>query len=118
LYEHLENQHKPFVSDQANEMMELIHKIDDLFNFALHIVKEDRFDQIEEMIVKRDSLVDDLIKLEKIQIKRIKGQGVNTRNSILYFNIITETKNLLMSMVNLMKSHRDFITLTQKNKSL
>jgi hypothetical protein len=55
-----------------------------------------------------------LEKMEVAQIKRIKAREVNTRNSVLFFNIITETKNMLLHAINLIKSHRDFIIVTRK----
>ncbi len=54
--------------------------------------------------------------MEIAQIKRIKAKEVNTRNSVLFFNTITETKNMLLHAINLIKAHRDFITITQKTK--
>ncbi len=117
LFEHFDNQHKPFIQPQVENLHELTNKIDEILNFALHLTKEGKFEKLEELIQKRDTLVDDLSKLEKTQIKRIKAAEVNTRNSLLFFNIISETKNLLMHMVNLLKAHRDFITESIKSKT-
>jgi hypothetical protein len=64
----------------------------------------------------RDKIVQYIEKMEIAQIKRIKAKAVNTRNSVLYFNTITETKNMLLHAINLMKSHRDFITATMKER--
>ena len=70
--------------------------------------------EIEELIAKRDAIVDVLGKLEKAQIKRIKAKLVNTKNSILYFNTITETKNMLLHFINVVKAYRDFVTSTKQ----
>ncbi len=114
MYEHLDNQHKPFRKVQGEELTDLINQVDELFNFSLHIIKENNFNKIEELIEKRDSIVDVLGKMEKAQIKRIKAKLVNTKNSILYFNTITETKNMLLHFINLVKSYRDFVTSTKQ----
>ncbi len=45
----------------------------------------------------------------KKQIKRIKAKVVGTRNSGLYIGILQETKNYILYLGNLLKSHRDFI---------
>jgi hypothetical protein len=81
----------------------------------LHIVKENKFELIGDLIEKRDEIVDLLAVYEKSQIKRIKGKLVNTRNSLLFFNTLTETKNMLLHFINLIKAYRDFITLTKKH---
>lgn len=114
LFEHLDNHHKPFTKDQSDEMKKLVSQIDEFMNFMLHIVKENKFDQIEELIEKRNKIVELLADYEKAQIKRIKTKLVNTRNSILYFNTLTETKNMLLHYINLIKAYRDFITLTKE----
>ena len=54
--------------------------------------------------------------MERNQIKRIKLKEVNTRNSHLFFKIISEIRNLMLQSVNLIKSHRDFITFSKHNK--
>jgi phosphate/sulfate permease len=114
LFEHLNNHHKPFTKEQARELKNLVVQIDEFMNFMLHIVKENKFDEIDELIKKRDKIVELLADYEKAQIKRIKGQLVNTRNSVLFFNTITETKNMLLHYINLIKAYRDFITITKK----
>lgn len=116
LYEHLDNHHKPFINEQADELDKLKTEIDQFFGFALTIVNERKFNKIEELIHMRDKIVEYLEKMEIAQIKRIKAKAVNTRNSVLFFNTITETKNMLLHAINLLKSHRDFITATMKER--
>lgn len=114
MWEHLENQHKPFNEGQTNEIKNLVTEIDEFYNFALYIVKENKFDSLEELIAKRMSIANYLLEIEKGQIKRIKNHEVNTRNSLLFFNTIAETKNLLLHSINLIKAYRDFITINKK----
>lgn len=109
-----ENNHKPFSAEQNTELVKLIVQIDNFFNFALHTVKEGRFENIETLVSDREKLFEVLEKLEKNQIKRIKNKEVNTRNSLLYFKINSETKNLLLHTVNTIKAQRDFITNTRQ----
>lgn len=113
LFKHIDNQHKPFRKIQSKELSDLVTGIDELFNLALHIVKENRFTRLDELIRKRDEILDYLEILEKAQIKRIKAKEVNTRNSLLFFNTISETKNLLLHFINVIKAYRDFVTATK-----
>ena len=114
LWEHLENQHKSFNEGQAEEIKNLVTELDEFYNFALHLVKENKFDGLEELIAKRIRITNLLIEIEKTQIKRIKNNEVNTRNSLLFFNTLAETKNLLLHSINLVKAHRDFILINKK----
>jgi len=113
LYEHLNNQHKPFIKSQAKEFNQLRNSIDELFNFSIQITTEEQFEKIDELISGRDVILEDLGKMEKAQIKRIKAKEVNTRNSMLFFNTITETKNLLLHFINAIKAYRDFVQFTK-----
>lgn len=116
LFEHLNNNHKPLLNTQVDELKELIRQVDEFYNLSLYIVKDDKFDQIEELILKRNTIVENLLKMEKAQIKRIKAENINSRNSVLYFNIISESKNMLLHSINLIKAHRDFIKDTLAKK--
>ncbi len=116
LYEHINNNHKPFNAEQTKEYKELRQMIDSFFSFSLELIKDNKFGQIADLIKQRDDILVYLEKMEINQIKRIKSREVNTRNSVLFFNTITETKNMLLHAINLIKSHRDFITVTMKKK--
>lgn len=109
-----DNNHKPFIPEQNSELVKLTAQLDNFFNFALHTVKENKFENIDILIADREKIFDVLAKLEKNQIKRIKNKEVNTRNSLLYFKIIAESKNLLLHTVNMLKAQRDFITFTRQ----
>ncbi len=114
IVKYTDNNHKPFSPEQKAELVKLIALIDDFFNFALHTVKDNKFENIETLISDREKIFEVLEKLEKNQIKRIKNKEVNTRNSLLYFKINSETKNLLLHTVNTLKAQRDFINFTRQ----
>jgi len=116
-FEHLNNHHKPFIKAQNEELKSLRKQTDDFFEFALKLVKEDKFDKIDNLIKSRDKILQSLGDMEIAQIKRIKAKEVNIRNAILFFNTITETKNMLLHAINLIKAHRDFILVTEKEKT-
>ncbi len=109
VYTHFDNMHKSFNPAQVKEFNDFGVELNDFFNFTLYILNDKRFEAIDELIDKRDRLLLVLKSLERNQIKRIKSNEVSTRNSVLFFNIIAETKNLLLNMVNVVKAQRDFI---------
>ncbi|MCK3683662.1 inorganic phosphate transporter [Maribellus sp. YY47] len=116
LIKHVENNHKPFVAEQVSQLAELSGKVDTFFNYVLHIVKEEDFEDLNNVIKERDTILDLLSKIEKSQIKRIKNKMVNTRNSQLFFKVISEIEHLLLHTVNLVKAQRDFIKFTRQTK--
>ncbi|MGF7138171.1 inorganic phosphate transporter [Roseimarinus sediminis] len=109
VYTHFENKHKAFTEEQVADLNEFGVELNEFFNHALHILKEEQFEKLEELIEKRAALFSKLKDLEKAQIKRIKAKEVSTRNSMLYFKIVAETKNLLLHLINVVKAQRDFI---------
>jgi len=113
LQEHLINNHKPFAEEQNAELGEFSNQVSDFLNFALHIIKESRFEQIEELIQKRKDILELMREQEKRQIRRIKKKETNSRNSVLYFGLMSETKHLLLQTVNLLKATRDFVSYTK-----
>jgi Na+/phosphate symporter len=112
---HTKNNHKPFVAEQQSELFNLSTQVEGFFNNALAIVKETKFDNTEQLLVERDNILDFIARLEKNQIKRIKNQEVNSRNSVLFFKIIAEVKLLLLDTVNMLKSGQELIKSISKN---
>lgn len=115
IFNYFENKHKLFDPEQISQFNEFRNELNNFFNYALYILKEKRFEDLDELIDKRNQLVVNLKELEKAHIKWIKTNPVSTRNSILYFNIITETKSLLLNLINVVKAQRDFINETKLN---
>lgn len=113
LKEHLTKEHVPFAEDQRTELIQFSSQVTDFLNFALHIIKESRFEQIEELIQKRQAILELIREQEKRQIHRIKRKETNTSNSVLYFGVMSETKHLLLQTVNLLKATRDFVSYTK-----
>ncbi len=114
MIKHFDNNHKPFNTEQRKELTELVDLMGTFFDSALNTIKEEKFENIESLISEREKIFEFLGKIEKNQIKRIKNKEVNTRNSQLFFKINSEAKNLLLHMVNVIKSERDFVTATRQ----
>ncbi|HKM93417.1 MAG TPA: inorganic phosphate transporter [Prolixibacteraceae bacterium] len=117
VYEHFENRHKPFTNEQIEDFTGFTIDLNEFFNYTLHILKDKKFDELDELIEQRNKLLQGLKLVEKKQIRRIKNNEVSTRNSMLYFKIISETKNLLLNLINVVKAQRDFILETKSKTS-
>jgi hypothetical protein len=111
---YISNQQRPFIDPQTDEIRQLVTGTDEFFNLALHIVKEDKFEEIIELVAKKTAITESLHDIESEQINRIKNREINTGNSFLFFKALSETKNLLLHSVNLIKSHQDFIIANKK----
>ena len=116
MIKHVENNHKPFIAEQHTELKDVKNRIDKFFKDVLKVIEEKSFENLDALIEERDDILEQIYRIEKNQIKRIKNKMVNTRNSQLFFKLISEMEYLLLHTVNLVKAYRDFITNTlQKN---
>jgi hypothetical protein len=103
LHEHLNNSHKPFVKSQEDELKNLERDVSVFFTAAGEQVV-DQFKQMGKLTEMFSQTIGVLERMEKAQIQRTKSGQVNTRNSILYLNTLTETKNMLNFAMSLLKT--------------
>lgn len=115
LNEYLSNQQTLSIDPQTEELRHLVIASDEFFNLALHIVKEDKFEEITELIEKEIIIIDLLHEIETDEINRIKNREVGSVKSMLLFKSLAETKNVFHHSLNLIKSHRDFIIANSKS---
>jgi len=115
IYEHVENNHAPFNEDQKKEFIFLNEEISVFFNFVLNHLKQGKFDDLSEIIEKQKHILDIIAKMNKKQVKRIKKGESGTKTSLLYFNVLAETKNLMLYTLNILKAQRDFVIYSREN---
>jgi Na+/phosphate symporter len=108
-YEHLDNHHPPLTQEQTEDLNRLTLEVTELLKAIKKLMDSSDFDHINNIIIRQQQTLTFLQKLKKKQVKMIQAEKVGTRNSLLYFNILAETKNLLLFTVNMLKAHRDFI---------
>ncbi len=108
-FDHLNNNHKPFSEVQFKELNSMSSKLMKLCNIIIDAVKKDDFGDMEYILEIQKDLMAFIDQSGKNQIKRIKNKEVGTRNSMLFMNLLSETKNISLYTVNLFKSQRDFI---------
>ncbi len=108
-YEYLDNNHSPFDAAQVKELAELNKSVSGFFKIILQtLANRDYTDNMENIRKKKLTIIKEIEELQRKQLKRIKKQEVTTRNSVLYLNILTETKNLVLFAASLVKSNRNF----------
>ncbi len=111
---HVDNNHKPLKKEQIEELQAISVMVEKLLNMVMESFVESDFSKQNDVLELQKRSLDFLENSRKAQIRRIKSGTVGTRNSILYLNLISETKNLLLQTGNLFKSERDFIKFKAK----
>lgn len=115
-FEHIDNNHKPILKVQIDELNELKESGTDLFEVIIDTIDKKQFENIPNLIEKQQSILDSLKEGRRKQIKRIKNSEAGTRNSILYLGILNEVQNFLLQSINLVKAQRDFVEYQLNNK--
>lgn len=116
VYEHVDNHHKPLIDEQLAELKAFHDGLKQLIEKVTNAMGSGDYGEFDSILEKQAELIKYVKKISKAQIKRLKEGQVGTKNSILYLNIINESKNLILQAVNLFKSQRDF-TNYKNNKS-
>lgn len=116
-YLHIDNNHKGLSEDQTLELLNVNAEVRLMFKSILRLIQEDRFHEIEDILEKKQNILQNISQFRKKQIKRLKkGDGVTTKNSLLFLDILSETKTLVLYTVNLVKAQRDFVVQTRKSE--
>ncbi len=111
---HVDNNHRPLKKEQIKELKEVYSKLERLIQLVARSIKSRDFSSQDEVLLMLEEYLKLIESLRKGQIKRVKNNVVGTKNTILFLNILNESKNLGLQVVNLFKSQRDFVR--YKNK--
>jgi len=109
VFEHLDNNHPPLIREQIKDLHELNESISSFYDEILSISKKKDFKDLTKLISQQQAILDLIIKMKKKQVKCVKAELVGTRNTLLYLNLLSESKNLVLYTINMVKSHRDFL---------
>lgn len=109
VYEHINNQHPPLIPEQVKDITQLNEELNSFYSYVLNITKKQNFTDLNAILVQQQLILDLIAKIKKKQIKFIKTELVGTKNTLMYLNLLSETKNLVLYTINMVKSHRDFI---------
>ncbi|MCK4880320.1 MAG: inorganic phosphate transporter [Bacteroidales bacterium] len=102
-YNHLNNNH-PLDKVQADSLKNFNEKSSEFFNFLINILKNRNFDSIDELVQRRDEMINmaNDILLNRIKILKKTQKGVKI--SVTYMEMLSETKNLFLNAVKLVKA--------------
>lgn len=107
-FEHINNNHQGLVKEQIRDLRSIETKVNRIFQMTIDIVNNNEYDKIDEAIALRDNIFEDFAAITENQIKRIKDGESSTRASMLYLDILSETKTMILQTRNLLKSQKYF----------
>lgn len=108
--DHIENNHHTIDHIQKQDMTRLSEGIDNLLNDMIIRIEAKNYENLDGLIAQQHVLLTMIKEMRISQVKRLREDDINTRPSLLFMDILAETKNLLLFSINLLKSQRDFIS--------
>ncbi len=116
-FEHIDNHHKGFTKEQIYDLKLVNDGVDNIFNKINSMLREKDFSDLDDVLVMRDNLFGVIAEAIKHQIRRLKEEQSSTKASILYLNILTETKTMVLQSRNLIKSQGYFLSKIETGES-
>ena len=107
-FQYIDNNHTAFTKEQLDDLKTIYSILSESFNSYNQMDREGDYSQFSRVTAMRDIIFELYSKLNKRQIKRVKGSQSTTRSSILFLNLVNESKIITLQSSNLMKSHRNF----------
>jgi phosphate/sulfate permease len=102
-FNHLDNNHS-MDKEQIDALKNFNEKASEFFNFLINILTNRNYDSIDELVKRRDEmtgLANDIL-LSRIKILKKTQKGVKL--SVTYLEMLSETKNLFLNVVQLVKA--------------
>ena len=108
-FEHIDNNHQGLSRVQTESLMSVNADVDEIYSRILYMLSTGDMTDIDEVLTMRDSLFDRIAQSTKEELKRITDGESNARAGMLYLNILSETKTMVLQSRNLLKSRRYFM---------
>lgn len=104
-YKHVHNNHKALRFNQVRDLQEINDLLTELLDVVQNIFEEKQFDKLSDTLKKIPEL--DAFVLDKInkQIARTRTEESSPKNTTLYFNLLTETRDLMKGLSNLLDEY-------------
>ena len=108
-FEHIDNNHEGLSMEQTRDLMSINDDVETIYRRINQMLREGDFSEIEEVLTLRDQLFESIAEAIKSELTRINEARSNTKASMLYLTILTETKNMVLQSRNLLKSQQYFL---------
>ena len=116
-FEHIDNNHEGLSMEQTRDLISINDDVESIYRRINLMLREGDFSEIETVLTMRDQLFESIAEAIKSELTRINEARSNTKASMLYLTILTETKNMVLQSRNLLKSQQYFLKHRQEPKT-
>jgi len=108
-FDHVANNHKGFNKEQEKELINIKEQLQTLIGGCAKIISTCNFQTTDQVDHIQKELIDHINKFRKNQIIRIKDHKTGTKGSMLFLNILQETKNIALYSDNIVEAQENLI---------
>ncbi|MBP3426447.1 MAG: inorganic phosphate transporter [Rikenellaceae bacterium] len=108
-FDHIDNNHTGFTKEQIVDLKQVNDSVEEIFSSINSMLRNRDFSDMSVILEKRDRLFDMIDDIMKSQLRRMRVEHMSTSASILFFNILNETKTMVLQSRNIMKSLEHFV---------
>lgn len=109
-FDHIDNNHEGLSQEQLEDLRRINESVTKIYTQLILMLKTNDFAKLDETLQQRDELFEILAMAIKNQIYRVRDKESSSRTSMLYLDIINETKTMVLQSRNLLKAQKYFIT--------
>lgn len=108
-YKHVDNNHTGLSKEQVYDLKRINDRVEEIFGEINNMLRSRSFDNMESILNKRDEMFDLIDEVMQNQLRRLRDTGGSSSANMLFFNILTETKTMILHSRNIMKSLEHFV---------
>ena len=101
-FNHLDNNHS-LDKEQMDNFKDFNERMSDFFNFVIKLLKNRNYDKLDDLVLRRDEMIDQANEVLLSRIKILKKSQKGVKLSATYIEMLSETKNLILNVVQLVK---------------
>ena len=108
-YKHVDNNHSGLTKEQVYDLKRINDRVEEIFGEINNMLRTRSFDSMDKVLTMRDEMFDLIDEVMQNQLRRLRDTGGSSSANMLFFNILTETKTMILHSRNIMKSLEHFI---------
>lgn len=108
-YKHVDNNHTGLSKEQVYDLKRINDRVEEIFGEINQMLRTRTFDSMERVLNMRDEMFDLIDEVMQNQLRRLRDTGGSSSANMLFFNILTETKTMVLHSRNIMKSLEHFV---------
>lgn len=110
IFSYVDNNHPPFTIEQIDDLKEVAQEMHKLMDDICLMLKTGNYSKFDYTVVQQEQLLQMIARATKRQIKRAQRNQSRTRSSILYLNLLNETRFMAVQLRALVNDQRNFVT--------